>query len=139
MQLKNIRIMKITKMNIKSLILGIMIAGGVSFVSAQTTQTDSATGTANTTAATTATQSSNPAIDALKKQIEANPKDTEALAKLAGAYQEVSDWTNAMIHGKKYQYCFQIGHHRITARLMPIKMLKTMPTRNWPTKNTLLP
>ncbi|NML57471.1 tetratricopeptide repeat protein [Chryseobacterium cheonjiense] len=95
--------MKMTKMNIRNLFLGIMMIGTAGFASAQTTQTDSTTSTsstANTTVATTATQS-NPAIEALKKQIEANPKDTEALSKLAGAYQEASDWTNAIDTWKK--------------------------------------
>lgn len=93
--------MKMTKMNIRNLFTGLMLAGSVGFVSAQTTQIDSAAGTTNAAATTTATQSSNPAIDALKKQVEANPKDTEALAKLAGAYQEASDWTNAIDTWKK--------------------------------------
>ncbi|SEM89092.1 hypothetical protein SAMN05421856_10821 [Chryseobacterium taichungense] len=93
--------MKMTKMNIRNLFLGLMLVGGVSFVSAQNTQTDSAAGTANTAATATATQSANPAIDALKKQVETNPKHTEALAKLAGAYQEASDWTNAIDTWKK--------------------------------------
>lgn len=93
--------MKMTKMNIRTLLLGLMLTGSLSFVSAQTTKTDSAAGTTNTTATTTATQSANPAIDALKKQIEANPKDAEALSKLAGAYQEASDWPNAIDTWKK--------------------------------------
>ena len=60
---------------------------------AQTTQTDAA-------AATTQTQT-NPTIDGLKKQIETNPKDTESLAKLADAYQQASDWPNAIETWKK--------------------------------------
>lgn len=90
-----------TKMNIRNLFVGLMLVGSAGFVSAQTTQTDSAATTANTTSTATASQSSNPTIDALKKQIEANPKDTEALAKLAGAYQDSSDWTNAVETWKK--------------------------------------
>jgi tetratricopeptide (TPR) repeat protein len=86
--------MKMTTMNIKNLFLGLMLVGGASFVSAQTTQTD----TANTAATS---QSANPTIEGLKKQIETNPKDTEALAKLAGAYQEASDWGNAVDTWKK--------------------------------------
>lgn len=90
--------MKMTKINIKNLFLGLILVGSASFVNAQTTQTD----TANTTANTAATsQSTNPTIDGLKKQIEANPKDTDALAKLATAYQEASDWTNAVDTWKK--------------------------------------
>ena len=37
-----------------------------------------------------------PAVEALKKQIEANPNDTEALVKLATAYQDKQDWPNAL-------------------------------------------
>ncbi|KQM20542.1 tetratricopeptide repeat protein [Chryseobacterium sp. Leaf201] len=83
--------MKTTKMNIKNLFLGLLLTGAAGFLSAQTTQTDSAV-----TTTATANQSSNPAIEGLKKQIETNPKDTEALAKLATAYQEASDWNNAV-------------------------------------------
>lgn len=96
--------MKMTKMNIRNLFLGLMLAGGATFVSAQNTKIDSVAAnetTATTATTATATQSANPAIDALKKQVEANPKDTEALAKLAGAYQEASDWTNAVETWKK--------------------------------------
>ncbi|NML70100.1 hypothetical protein HHL23_09860 [Chryseobacterium sp. RP-3-3] len=88
--------MKMTKINIKSLFAGLILVGSVGFVSAQTTQTDTTTTTAATVQA-----GSNPTIDALKKQIETNPKDTESLAKLAAAYQEASDWTNAIDTWKK--------------------------------------
>lgn len=90
--------MKMPKVNIKNLFAGLILVGSASFVSAQTTQTDSTSSTA-TQAAVAQTQ--NPTIEALKKQIEANPKDTEALAQLAGAYQEASDWTNAVDTWKK--------------------------------------
>ncbi|ROI05508.1 MULTISPECIES: tetratricopeptide repeat protein [unclassified Chryseobacterium] len=90
--------MKMSKVNIKNLFLGLILVGSASFLNAQTTQTDSTNNTANPA---TATQSSNPAIDGLKKQVEANPKDAEALAKLATAYQEASDWTNAIDTWKK--------------------------------------
>lgn len=83
--------MKTTKMNIKNLFLGLLFTGAAGFTSAQTTQTDSAAVTATATS-----QTSNPAVEELKKQIETNPKDTEALAKLATAYQEASDWSNAV-------------------------------------------
>ncbi|WP_449397898.1 tetratricopeptide repeat protein [Chryseobacterium wanjuense] len=87
------------KISIKSLFLGLIFIGGASVINAQTTPTDSANNT-TTTAATTQT-TSNATIDGLKKQIEANPKDTDALAKLATAYQEASDWTNAIDTWKK--------------------------------------
>ncbi|ASW73295.1 hypothetical protein IQ37_03840 [Chryseobacterium piperi] len=89
--------MKMVKINIKNLFLGLIFIGSASIVNAQTTQVDNTNSTANTTAAT---QTGNP-VDALKKQIEANPKDTEALVKLATAYQEASDWTNAIDTWKK--------------------------------------
>ncbi|SEH33447.1 tetratricopeptide repeat protein [Chryseobacterium culicis] len=84
--------MKMSKINSRSLFLGLILAGSVSFVNAQTTQPE--------TAATT-TQTTNPTIEGLKKQIEANPKDAESLAKLATAYQEASDWPNAIDTWKK--------------------------------------
>ncbi|TZF98885.1 hypothetical protein FW781_02875 (plasmid) [Chryseobacterium panacisoli] len=84
--------MKMSKINSRNLFLGLILAGSVSLVNAQTTQPE-------TSAATS--QTSNPTIDGLKKQIEANPKDTESLAKLAAAYQEASDWPNAIDTWKK--------------------------------------
>lgn len=89
--------MKMPKMNIKNLFAGLILVGSASFVSAQTTQTDSA----STSSTQAAVAQQNPTIESLKKQIEANPKDTEALAKLATAYQEASDWTNAIETWKK--------------------------------------
>ncbi len=35
-------------------------------------------------------------VETFKKQVEANPKDTQALANLASAYQNVQDWNNAL-------------------------------------------
>ncbi|MDQ1803900.1 MULTISPECIES: tetratricopeptide repeat protein [Chryseobacterium] len=87
--------MKIVKINIKNLFLGLLFVGGMSLVNAQV---DSTKTTANTAATTQAGDSS---IEGLKKQIEANPKDTESLAKLAAAYQDASDWTNAVATWKK--------------------------------------
>ncbi|WP_426278366.1 tetratricopeptide repeat protein [Chryseobacterium sp. S-02] len=80
-------------MNTKSMVLGLLFAGGLGLVNAQTTQTDN-------TAKTVQTEN-NATIDSLKKQVEANPKDANALAKLATAYQEASDWTNAIDTWKK--------------------------------------
>ncbi|MCU7616470.1 hypothetical protein NZ698_04610 [Chryseobacterium sp. PBS4-4] len=78
----------------KNLFLGLLFAGSASLMNAQTTQQESVK--------TTATASQvNPAIEGLKKQIETNPKDTEALAKLATAYQDASDWMNAVDTWKK--------------------------------------
>lgn len=39
----------------------------------------------------------NPTIEALKKQIAANPKDVDALVKLGSAYQEVQNWNGAIM------------------------------------------
>lgn len=86
------KIMKMSTINSRNLFLGLILAGSVSLVNAQTTQPE-------TSAATS--QTSNPTIYGLKKQIEANPKDTESLAKLAAAYQEASDWPNAIDTWKK--------------------------------------
>lgn len=87
--------MKMIKMNPKNLFLGLLLVGSASFVNAQTTQTD------NTNTAAATSQAGNTGIEGLKKQIETNPKDTEALSKLATAYQEASDWTNAVATWKK--------------------------------------
>ncbi|PKF75692.1 tetratricopeptide repeat protein [Chryseobacterium sp. PMSZPI] len=85
--------MKMAKVNIKNLFLGLIFVGTASFVNAQTTQGE------NTNPTTS--QSTNLTIEGLKKQIETNPKDTESLAKLAAAYQEASDWANAVDTWKK--------------------------------------
>ncbi|MBK1896961.1 tetratricopeptide repeat protein [Chryseobacterium paridis] len=90
--------MKMAKINIKNLFLGLLFVGSAGLVHAQTTQVDSTKTTTNTAATS---QSGATTIDGLKKQIEANPKDTESLAKLAAAYQEASDWTNAIDTWKK--------------------------------------
>lgn len=87
--------MKMTKMNSKTLILGLLLTGGAFFAQAQTTSTE------NAAVATAQQAQGNTLIEGLKKQIETNPKDTEALAKLATAYQEAADWTNAIDTWKK--------------------------------------
>lgn len=81
--------MKMSKINSRNLFLGLILAGSVNLVSAQTTQPETSASTSQTT------------IEDLKKQIEANPKDAESLAKLANAYQEASDWPNAIDTWKK--------------------------------------
>jgi tetratricopeptide (TPR) repeat protein len=85
--------MKMTKIKIKNLFLGLMLIGTAGFATAQTTHTGEVS--------TTTQAATNPAIEGLKKQIEANPKDTESLAKLATAYQEASDWKNSVETWKK--------------------------------------
>ncbi|MGV8915974.1 MAG: tetratricopeptide repeat protein [Kaistella sp.] len=77
----------------KKAVVAALFLGAVSFGYAQTT--DSAQ-TVDQSSDTVQTSQQNPAIDALKKQIEANPTDTEALVKLATAYQDAKDWPNAL-------------------------------------------
>jgi len=124
------------KVNIKNLFLGLILAGSASLVHAQTTQTDKT----NTTAAATTAQSNNPVIEGLKKQVEANPKDAETLAKLANAYQEASDWTNAVDTWKKISvllpdwapsyysqaYAYQSAKDDVNAKLAYEKYIATV-------------
>ena len=128
--------MKMVKVNIKNLFLGLILAGSASLVHAQTTQTDKT----NTTAAATTAQSNNPVIEGLKKQVEANPKDAETLAKLANAYQEASDWTNAVDTWKKISvllpdwapsyysqaYAYQSAKDDVNAKLAYEKYIATV-------------
>lgn len=44
---------------------------------------------------------SNATIEGLKKQVQANPQDTDALFKLANAYQEVENWNGAILSWQK--------------------------------------
>lgn len=86
--------MKMIKVNLKSALLGLAIVGTTNFVSAQTDSVKTSETTQNQ-------QQTNPTIETLKKEIEANPKNTEALAKLATVYQESSDWNNSIETWKK--------------------------------------
>ncbi|WP_027375763.1 tetratricopeptide repeat protein [Kaistella palustris] len=43
----------------------------------------------------------NPQIEALKKEVAANPQDTNALFKLANAYQEAKNWNGAILSWQK--------------------------------------
>ncbi|VXB45152.1 conserved hypothetical protein [Chryseobacterium sp. 8AT] len=94
---KNVRNMKTIKINIKQLFVGLMMIGSTGALVAQTSpKTDSVKVTASTSQVQT-----NPVIEGLKKQVEANPKDAESLAKLATAYQDATDWQNAIATWKK--------------------------------------
>ena len=94
---KNVRNMKTIKINTKQLFVGLMMIGSTGALVAQTSpKTDSLKVTASTTQVQT-----NPVIEGLKKQVEANPKDAESLAKLATAYQDAIDWQNAIATWKK--------------------------------------
>lgn len=89
--------MKTIKINTKQLFLALMMVGSTGALVAQTSpKTDSVKVTASTAQVQT-----NPVIEGLKKQVEANPKDAEALAKLATAYQDATDWQNAILTWKK--------------------------------------
>lgn len=94
---KNVRNMKTIKINTKQLFVGLMMIGSTGALVAQTSpKTDSVKVTASTTQVQT-----NPVIEGLKKQVDANPKDAESLAKLATAYQDATDWQNAIATWKK--------------------------------------
>lgn len=94
---KNVRNMKTIKINTKQLFVGLMMIGSTGALVAQTSpKTDSVKVTASTSQVQT-----NPVIEGLKKQVEANPKDAESLAKLATAYQDDTDWQNAIATWKK--------------------------------------
>lgn len=84
--MKNIKVM-----NTKNFFIAAFFMGAVSFGYAQDTLS-----TTQTAEVQTRTSSQNPAIDGLKKQIATNPNDTEAIVKLATAYQDTQDWTNAL-------------------------------------------
>lgn len=83
--------------NTKKAIVAALFFGAVSFGYAQTENS------AAETVATTQVQGTqqNPAIETLKKQIESNPNDTDAIVKLATAYQDAKDWNNALLTWKK--------------------------------------
>ncbi len=88
------------KFNSKKVIVAALFFGGLILGFAQT---DSATTekAAVTTNQMQTAKTANPAIDALKKQIEANPNDTDAIVKLATAYQDAQDWNGALETWKK--------------------------------------
>ncbi len=90
----------LVKFNSKKVIVAALFFGGLSlgFAQADSAKTQKVAITTNQVqkAATT-----NPAIDGLKKQIEANPNDTDAIVKLATAYQDAQDWNGALETWKK--------------------------------------
>ncbi len=125
--------MKMIKMNSKNLFLGLLFVGGSGLMNAQTSQSQGEN-------ASVVIKQSNPTIDALKKQVETNPKDTESLAKLATAYQDVSDWTNAVETWKKISvllpdwspsyysqaYAYQSAKDDVNAKLAYEKYISTV-------------
>lgn len=78
--------------NTKKALVAVLFFGAVTFGYAQ--DSVAADQVDNTTVQVQAQET--PAVEALKKQIEANPNDTEAIVKLATAYQEAKDWNNAL-------------------------------------------
>lgn len=66
------------------------------FLSAATLGFAQTTDSVKVTASETAVVAENPTIAALKQQIATNANDTDALVKLATAYQESKDWTNSL-------------------------------------------
>ncbi|QOW11661.1 hypothetical protein Q73A0000_15410 [Kaistella flava (ex Peng et al. 2021)] len=80
--------------NTQRALVAALFLGAVTFGYAQEAAAAQET-VANATAQVQTSQQ-NPAIDALKKKIEANPNDTESLVNLATAYQDAKDWKNAL-------------------------------------------
>ncbi|MGO4709513.1 tetratricopeptide repeat protein [Chryseobacterium sp. 2TAF14] len=128
--------MKTLKINSKQLFIGLMMIGSTGAFFAQTSpKTDSVKVVASTTQAQT-----NPVIEGLKKQVEANPKDAESLAKLATAYQDATDWQNAVATWKKISvllpdwapsyysqaYSYQSAKDDINAKLAYEKYIATV-------------
>lgn len=85
--------------NTQKLFVAALFFGATAFGYAQDTIQANENATATTEQVQTTQQ--NPVIDALKKQIEANPNDTEAIVKLATAYQDAKDWNNALATWQK--------------------------------------
>lgn len=85
--------------NTQKAVIAALFFGATTFGYAQ--DTTQATDTVATATEQVQTTQQNPVIDTLKKQIEANPNDTEAIVKLATAYQDEKDWTNALATWKK--------------------------------------
>ena len=83
--------------NTQKLFIAALFFGAVTFGTAQNSEQDTDT----TKTEQVQTNQQNPVIEALKKQIEANPNDTEAIVKLATAYQEVKDWNSALATWQK--------------------------------------
>ncbi len=91
---------KLSKINSKKAIVAALFFGAVSFGSAQTDSAKTEKVAVTTNQMQTRTTAQNPAINGLKKQIEANPNDTDAIVKLATAYQDAQDWSNALLTWK---------------------------------------
>lgn len=80
--------------NTQKAVIAALFFGATTFGYAQETAQIADTVITSKVEAQTAQQ--DPTIEGLKKQIEANPNDTEAIVKLATAYQDSKDWPNAL-------------------------------------------
>ena len=89
---KKLNMKKVKVINTHKVLFAALFFGAVTFGYAQ--DNSSVNGSVETTQVGTA--QTNPTIESLKKQIEANPNDSEALVKLATAYQDVKDWNSAL-------------------------------------------
>ncbi|MCX8533755.1 tetratricopeptide repeat protein [Chryseobacterium luquanense] len=82
----------------------------------------------------------NPAIEALKKQVAANPQDSDALYKLANAYQDAKNWNGAVLTWQKMSgllpdwapayysqgYAYQQGGNNDAAKISYEKFISTV-------------
>lgn len=130
--------MKTIKINLKQTIAGLILMGSTGFLTAQTAGTTQQTAPVGT-AQTQPTQA-NPAIENLKKQIAANPKDVESIAKLATEYQNANDWQNAIATWKTLSvqlpdwapsyysqaYAYQSSEDMVNAKAMYEKYITTV-------------
>lgn len=107
--------------NTKRVLMAAAFFGTVSLASAQTDKKETAA-KAETAVTTQVAVQTTPEIEGLKKQVAANPKDAEALSKLAVAYQMHPIGIILYKLGHKSQHCCQIGLQLITARELPTKI-----------------
>lgn len=80
----------------RKLSIAAIFIGATTFGYAQSTNDSTAVSTQAEEQNQMVVQSADPTIDSLKEQLQANPNDTDALVKLATAYQDNQDWTNAL-------------------------------------------
>lgn len=81
--------------NTKRVLMAAAFFGTVTLASAQTDKKETAA-KAETAVTTQVAVQTTSEIEGLKKQVAVNPKDAEALSKLAVAYQNASDWNNSL-------------------------------------------
>ncbi|QDP84588.1 hypothetical protein FNJ88_03135 [Chryseobacterium sp. SNU WT5] len=86
---------KVKVINTQKAVIAALFFGAVTYGYGQNTLGTKDTIKVEETAPVEASQQ-NPTIEVLKKQVEANANDTEALVKLATAYQDTQDWNNTL-------------------------------------------